>query len=491
MAGLSRIAVVGAGITGLAAAYELRRRAGVDVVVLEAAERLGGKILTTTFAGRPVDAGADAFLTRVPAAAELCTEVGLGAELVSPAERAAYLFSRGELRALPDGLVLGVPTDLRAAERSGILAGPVVSAPGPALRPDEDVAVGTLVRARFGDEVATRLVDPLLGGINAGDSDRLSVRAAAPMLARAAEQGGDLAAALRASRPAERAGRREPVFLTLPGGLGRLVDTLASSVLSGPAAGPVAGPAAGLAAGMAAGRPGTRIERDAPVLALAPVGRAGVGPGGTPAGGWELTTPTGTLVADGVVLTVPAFAAAGLLDGVAPAAARLLAGGAYASVALVTLAFDDGALEGPLDASGFLVPRPEGLLLTACTWSSSKWAHLRDGPVLLRASAGRMGDDRALDLDDTDLVGQLLADLDVTMGVRGEPAGIRVTRWERSFPQYEPGHLARVAALEAELAARTPGVVVAGAAQRGLGLPACITQGRRAARAVLAVVPPA
>lgn len=451
--------MVGGGITGLAAAYELRRGApDAELTLLEATDRLGGKILTTAFAGRPLDAGADAFLARAPAAVELCAELGLADELVSPAELAAYLFSRGALHPLPDGLVIGVPTDLEAAARGGILTGPVSSAPCRPLAPDADIAVGALIRECFGDEVATRLVDPLFGGINAGDSDRLSVRAAAPMLAHAAEHvaehGGDLATALGAARAAAPGGPDDPVFLTHPGGLVRVIDTLAVAL------------------------DGIRIDLGAPALALAPAA----------AGGWELTTPTGPVIADGVVLSAPAFATAALVRDVAPDAARLLAAVSYASVALVSFAFDPGSLATPLDASGFLVPRAEGLHLTACSWSSSKWAHLRDGPVILRASAGRIDDHRALELDDADLVEQLLADLDATMGVRNGPTGTRISRWERSFPQYEPGHLERVAAIEADVAARAPGVVVAGAAQRGLGIPACIAQGRSAARALVDVL---
>jgi len=456
---VTRIVVVGGGITGLAAAYELRRAApDAELVLLEATDRLGGKILTTTFAGRPLDAGADAFLARVPAAIELCAELGLVDELVSPVERTAYVFSRGALHRLPDGLVVGVPTDLEAVARAGILTGPVPSVPCRPLAPGADVAVGALVRHCFGDEVATRLVDPLLGGINAGDSDRLSVRAVAPMLADAAEHvadhGGDLAMALGAARAAAPGGADDPVFLTHPGGLGRVIDTLAAAL------------------------GGARVHVGTPALDLTPA----------PAGGWEVGTGRGAIGADGVVLTAPAFATAALVRDIAPGAARLLAGIAYASVVMVTFAFDAGALATPLDASGFLVPRPENLHLSACSWSSSKWAHLRDGSAIVRASAGRIDDHRALDLDDSDLVEQLLADLDTTMGVRSGPTLTRVSRWERSFPQYEPGHLERVAAMEADVAARAPGVVVAGAAQRGLGLPACVAQGRSAARALVAVL---
>ena len=191
-----KVAVVGAGITGLAAGYEAAKT-GAEVVVYEAAERAGGRILTSELAGHPVDEGPDAFLARVPWAVELCQELGLAGELVSPAQRAAFVYSRGALRALPQPNVLGVPLDFDALAASGIVspggedrARQELDLAGTPLVGDE--SVGGLVRRRLGDEVADRLVDPLLGGINASSIDDLSVRAAVPQLADAASRGPSL-----------------------------------------------------------------------------------------------------------------------------------------------------------------------------------------------------------------------------------------------------------------------------------------------------------
>jgi oxygen-dependent protoporphyrinogen oxidase len=433
-----RVAVVGGGITGLAAAYELRAQApDAEIVVFEETDRLGGKVATTTFAGRAIDEGADAFLARVPWGLELCQELGIDTELVSPAQQSAYVWFDEALRRLPTGLVLGVPTDLDAVAASGIVTERVVVQPSAApLPPDTDIAVGALVRAQLGDAVFERLVDPLLGGINAGDGDRLSLRAAAPQLAAAAERDRDLVAALR-NQPPPAAG---PVFYAPVGGMGAIVDALIESLTAN----------------------GVELRREASVDDL------------------------GVLEADRVVVTVPAYRAADLVRRAAPAVAELLDAIAYASVALVTFEFPNASITRPLDASGFLVPRTEGLLMTASSWSSSKWAHLAgDTSTVVRVSTGRFGDERATQLDDDALVRALIDEVAATTGIDGDPIDVMVRRWPESFPQYEPGHLDRVAEIERSMADALPHVVLAGAALRGIGVPACIRQGREAAREVL------
>ncbi len=452
------VAVVGAGITGLAAAWELRQYAPeIDVVVLEASEAIGGKLRTSQFAGRPVDEGADAFLARTPAAIDLCRELGLADRLVSPATGAASIWVDGALRPLPAGHVLGVPTDLDAAAATGILtpAG-VARARADLARTEDDVpadeTVGALVRRRLGDEVLERLVGPLVGGINAGDADVLSVRAVTPQLAAAADTGPSLIAALRAQRDASPA--PGPVFLTLPEGLGTLATRLAGALANT-----------------------VDIRTSCPAVALE---RSGTG--------WAIATPGGSVRADVVIVATPGAAAASLVAGASTDAASLLGAIPYASVALVTMVLRARDVPMALDGSGFLVPRDAGLTITACSWFTSKWAHLADGDtVVLRAAVGRHENAAALALDDGALVARVGADLAVTMGISAPPSDVRVSRWPGSFPQYTPGHLDRVDAIDATLARETPGVLVAGAALRGLGVPACIEQGRRAARHGLAV----
>lgn len=440
---MSRYAVVGGGIAGLAAAFELTRSdPGADVAVYEPG-RLGGKLLTTPFAGRLVDEGADAFLARVPWGGELCDDLGLRSELTSPAEGSAYVAGGDGLHRLPPGLVLGVPTDPDALRGSALVAADAadrVAAEahrrGEPLRPDEDPSVGELVRTRLGDDVFERLVDPLIGSINAGDSDRLSVRAVAPQLAAAAERSPSLVVGLREAPAA--ADPAAPVFWALPGGMASLVAALVGE-----------------------------LERAGVTFVAEPV--AGVD----------------ALDADRVVIATPARAMASLVGGDAGTALRSIE---HSSPVLVTLAFGRGAVRHPLDASGLLVPRAEGRFLTACSFATTKWAHLADADpttVVLRASAGRLGDDRAIGADDDAVVKAVLADLDELLGLDDAPIEVRVSRWRDGFPQYEPGHLRRVAGIEADVAARLPHVTLAGAALHGIGVPACIRSGREAARRVL------
>ena len=446
------LAVVGAGISGLAAAWEGLRR-GARVMVLDAAPESGGKLRTSPFAGVALDEAADAFLARVPGAVELCAELGITSELVAPATGAAFVFLEGALRRLPADQLLGVPTDLDAVAASGLLSPDGVTRARRDLdAPDDrppggvDESVGDLVRRRLGDEVLDRLVGPLVGSIYAGDCDHLSLQVAAAQLAAARDRSpGDpslvrAAAALRAQ--AVETGR--PVFLAPEGGMGRLVDALVDGI-------------------------GDDLRTGAAVAGLARDGDA-----------WRLE-PAG-VTARAVVVATPAFAAAPLVTPHAPAAAEVLAAIEHASVTLVALAVPRAGIDRDLDGSGFLVPRSAGLRLTACSWVSSKWPHLDVDPdvALLRASVGRAGDDRAMALDDDALVAAVLADLKTTMGLRAAPTDVRVSRWPRSFPQPRPGHLARVAAAEAAVAA-VPGLALAGAWAEGVGVPACIRGGRAAA----------
>ena len=443
-----RVGVVGAGIAGLAAAYELTKQ-GATPVLFDGDTTLGGKVRSTDFDDVRIDLGPDAFLARRPEAVQLCEELGLRPLLEPPAATHAYVYARGKLRSLPTGLVLGVPTDPRALARSGILSGwAVVRAalepylPGEALGDDE--ALGSVIRRRFGNEVTERLVDPLLGGINAGDVDELSIDLVAPQIAAAARRDRSLTKALKGA-PAPPTSN-DPVFFTIPGGMATLVDALVDAITAA----------------------GGEIRRDDPVSAISTT---------------QVTSRSGAHDVQGVVLATPSHVSAPLLAPLAPGAASTLRSIPYASVCMVLLSYDERDVGRPLDASGYLVPRREGLLITAASWASSKWSHLaRPGRVLVRASAGRSGDDRAMAMGDDELVRRVDADLRTTMQVRSEPMEARVVRWNDAFPQYPPGHGRRI---DDALAALPPGIGLAGAALRGVGLPACIGTGRDAARAVL------
>ena len=456
-----RVAVVGGGITGLAAAYFLQR-AGADVTLVEAGDRLGGKIRTQELEGVPVEAGPDTFLARVPDAVELCRELGLGNDLVAPATGKAFLFIGGRLRPLPERHVLGVPTALGPVLRSGVLSRAGVARAAldvvlPRSRFGDDPSVAEVVGRRMGRQVVDRLVDPLVGGIHAGRADRLSLASTARPLADAAASSRSLALALR-SRPAgPTSGPEGPVFLAVAGGLERLVDRL-RQVLTDKTDIRVATAVTGL----------DRTEA-----------------------GWRVACRPGPPVeVDACIVTTPAPLAARLLEMVAPTAASKIAGIRYASVAVTSLAYQPSALPRPLEGSGYLVPRVEGRLHTACTFSTTKWPALSgSGLVLVRVSAGRDGDDRPAGLDDGELVARLHAEVADAIGATEAPVASLVTRLPGSFPQYDVGHGARVEAVDVALASAAPGVVVAGAAYRGLGIAACIGQARAAVDRLAALRP--
>ncbi len=465
----ARVVVVGAGISGLAAAFTLlEARPDLELDVVEADHRVGGKVWTGPFAGHLVDAAADAFLARVPDGIDLCRRLGLADQLVTPAARTAYLYRAGALRRFPEGLVLGIPTDLDALARSGVIspegvaraAQDLTMGPDPAGTGDE--SVGALVRRRVGDEIYDVLVGPLLSGVNAGDADHLSVAAGAPQFSTALERHGSLIAGARAQLQASTE-TDAPVFYGLPGGTQTLTDALAGRIVA----------AGGRIHTATAVDAITRHRDGGYLLATSSTAPA-------PA------TALGSRPADVVVVTTPLFVTAQLVAPFAPEAAGQMGDVEYASAVMVVLAVAPDAIDHPLDASGFLVAGNEPLLLTACSWASSKWAHLADDRVaILRASAGRHHDRRALELSDDELVDALLADLGTTMGVRGRPQEVRVTRWERSLPQFRPGHLDRVQRWRAELQTAAPGLFATGAGYEGLGLPACIRQARATAEEAL------
>jgi oxygen-dependent protoporphyrinogen oxidase len=478
------VVVVGGGISGLTAAWELTgggtaRADAPDVIVLESTSRLGGALDSATFGDRIVDTGPDGFLGRRPEALDLCHQIGLSDALVPIAGRGAGVWARGRVRPLPEGLALGIPTRFWPAARSGILGlrGQLGLArdallPRPDVRgPIGDRSIGPLVAHKLGQRVADRLVDPLIGGIHAGSVDDMSAAATYPPLLDAAQRRGSLMRALRAGVPAP-AEVAPPLFWALNGGMASMVDHLRAALTAR----------------------GVVFRCGAPVEALQRLDRL-EGRSAQWAVVTSVTEGDGRRVhsreADAVVLAVPAPVAARLLQPHDDEAAGLLGNISYASVTLVTLRVPSDALASPLVGTGFLVPRrsaaPDGhdaWAVTAATYLSQKWPHLAtEGEILLRASVGRYGDDRAAAWSDTEVVDRVWTELGLLMGLSGEPLESRVTRWPQAFPQYRVHHLMRTAGIEAAVA-RIGGIAVAGAAYRGVGIPACIASGRAAAKAV-------
>ena len=441
---------MGAGIGGLSAAWRLRRRLGpaVDITLLDQSGRLGGKLATGEVGGARVEQGAESVLLRDPVLAELAAELGLG-ELAHPAPLPAGIVADGQVRPVPRGTLMGIP----AVPLDG--AAPEPPGDGPLLAPGADVAVGALVRPRYGDEVVDRLVDPLLGGVYAGRADDLSLAVTVPALHAAAQRESTLSAAVRAAQ-ASTPRPTGPMFGVPRAGLSAFAAALAAAA-------------------------GATCRLDAPVRALAP----------TPAG-WRLTVGSTRdperVDADAVVLAVPARPAARLLDGFAPAAAADVGVLDYASIALVTLVLPGDVLPA---SSGFLVPATEGYAIKAATFVDRKWPHLAvPGVSLVRLSLGRYGETRVLQRDDAELAALARADLAAILGTRlPEPVAARVRRWGGALPQYGPGHADRVARARATLAEH-PRLALAGAGYDGVGVPACIRSGFAAADRLAAALDP-
>ena len=466
----AHVVVVGGGISGLAAAWELTGGAEPQpdaprVTVLEAGDRLGGALRSDDVGGRPVDVGPDGFLGRRPEGAELCREVGLGETLVPIAARGASVWARGRLRPLPDRLALGIPTAFWPTARSGVvgLRGQLGLArdalvPRPDVRgPMGDRSVGPLVARKLGRRVVDVLVDPLIGGIHAGSVEDMSAAAVFPPLLAAAQRRGGLMRALRAEVPAPDPDG-PPLFWALRDGMGSLVAALAAALEAR----------------------GVEVSRAAPVDCLE---RAGPG--------WRASAGGVAHTADGVVLAVPSPAASRLLRPHDDEAAGLLDAIDYAGVTVATFRAAADDVPPSLVGTGFLVPRrsphpgSEPWVVTACTFLDRKWPHLaREGEALLRASLGRIDDTRAAGLDDEEVLERAWRELTALLGVRGEPLEATVVRWPAGLPQYRVHHLLRTAGVEAAVA-RLGGLAVAGAAYHGVGIPACIASGRAAARTFL------
>lgn len=444
------VLVVGGGITGLAAAHALAT-AGVDVTLAESSERLGGKISTERVDGLLIEHGPDAILTARPAGVALCAELGLAADLVPPlAPDTVYVWHAGRLVPVPAGVGSGLPTRLRPFLASGLFT-PLekLRAALEALVPREtavgDISVGAFLRRRFGDATVERLLGPLVSAVYGAGVDELSLDALMPRLREAERRHGSLVRAGLAARGAVRA--PGPGLVTLARGMGSLVDALVARL------------------GRTNILRGVRVDR---------IDRAG-----TRYHAWS--ADGSRIEADAIVLAAPAPVAARALAALAPDAASALAGIAYRSTAAVTLAYARDQVSRRPDGHGF-VAADGALPVAACTWSSAKWPG-RAGPdtVLVRATVRA---EELVALNDADLIVAVRSSLARAIGARGAPGLARVTRWPGAMPRYTVGHLGRVEHATAALAAH-PGLVLAGAAYRGSGVPDCIAQATAAAGRII------
>lgn len=478
---MMRIAIIGGGIAGLAAAYELEkaRNAGAPLTytLFEARERLGGSLSSEIVNGAVIERGPDSFLTEKPAASELCRELGIGDQLLpsNDADRKTYILVRNRLVALPDGLMFLVPTKLVPTAVSPLfsfttkirMALELLHPPRPSGLADE--AVAALVERHYGTEAVNRLADPLLSGIYGGDATQLSARTVLPRLVEMETQYGSLTRGMLAAHrkmrtmakanngngnAAPRAPR--PIFTALRGGMQQLVDAVTARI----------DPAS--------------LRVATPVSAIAKNGN-----------GWSITAAGASENYDAVIFASPAWAVGGLLAPIDPVLGEDLSTIPYSSSITVNLVYDESKLGTLPEGFGFLVPAVEGRAMLACTFAHRKFlGRTPPGKAVIRAFLGGIRNEHMMTEPDETLVATVRRELseilgEKTISAKLEPEYSQVTRWRRAMAQYSVGHQERIARVNAHAAA-LPGLKLAGNAYDGIGIPDCIRLGRKAAKELAA-----
>jgi len=466
-----KIIIVGGGITGLAAAHRLQKIAPQSqITLLEQSDRLGGKIFTERLDGFLIEGGADSFLSRKPRGTGLCEELSLGSRLQgrNPDHQKTYVMGQGELHRLPEGMTGLVPTNLDA-----LINNTLISAAGrerlaqeadiPPSQDDSDESIADFMIRRLGHEVYTQLVEPLMSGIYAGDGAQLSLLATFPQMRQLERKHGSLLNGLEQSQSnsINPVSPTYPPFVTLPKGMGELVDAMVDEL--------------------------TEVD-----IRLG----AGVAKVEASGNGYQVTLTDGeTCLGDGLILTTPAYVNSRVLQTLDPDLAEAHAAIPYVSTAIITLAyavedvetefFLENSVSRPLDGYGYVIPRSEDSDVLACTWTSSKWVgRAPAGYALLRVYVGRYGRSDVLQLSDDKLVQMAQTELANTLQITATPHLQRIYRWPQAMPQYTLGHLDRLAQIDARLE-HHPGLLLAGAAYRGVGIPDCIAAGEAAAQAVI------
>jgi protoporphyrinogen/coproporphyrinogen III oxidase len=458
---MKRIAIIGGGISGLSAAFELeqRRRAGqgLEYVVFESSARFGGVIASERVDGCVVEAGPDSFLAEKPWAAELCRQLGLEGQLIGSNDwlRRTYIVAKNRLVPLPDGLMFLVPTEMIAT-----LTSPLFSLRTKAriaqewLRPprkaEGDESVASLVKRHYGSEMVERLADPLLAGVYGGEASQLSARAVLPRLVEMEAAQGSLGRAMMARR---RAGRRDqsvpPIFSSLKDGMQQLVDALIERL------------------------PASSLRANTAVRSVLP-----------PGGKWRVCRESSTEQFDAVIFATSAPGTASLLQGNTSALRKELQGISYSSSVTVALGYGKEVRSSLPPGFGLLSPRSENKRMLAATFVHNKFPHRApEDRALIRCFLGGVRDEAVLQLGDEEILGIVREELRQLLGVTAEPRFTRVYKWRSAMAQYQVGHLGRLDRIE-RLRQQLPGLALAGNGYRGIGVPDCILSGKEAAAQV-------
>jgi oxygen-dependent protoporphyrinogen oxidase len=468
---MKKIIIIGGGIAGLASAYRLqeeisKRGKGLDCVLLEGSDRLGGKIATETVDGFIIERGPDSFISQKPWAIELCKKLGLGDHLIgtNPLQTKTYVYTGKKMVAMPDGLSLMVPTKFMP-----FVFSPLFSLPGkirmgldlliPGKGDDGDESLASFVRRRLGEEALQKMAEPMLAGIYASDPERMSIKSTFPMFFQTEQKYRSLILGMLAQkrsnnhRPASSGSGPAPysLFMTLENGLGEMVDALVAQ------------------------SPGISFRKGAVVRGFCKSGN-----------GWSVALENGeTLAADAVVLATPANISARMLEPNAPKVAELLDRIRYVSTATVSIVYKKEGFSHPLNGFGFVIPRKEKRSIMACTWTSTKFPHRApEGYVMIRCFVGGALQEDLAHLDEAGLEKLARKELLEIMGIHEEPVLCRVYHNRKSNVQYQVGHADLIESVQAELALH-PGLFLTGSAYTGIGIPDCILNGTRSAESVI------
>ncbi len=465
---MKKVAIIGGGIAGLATAYYLHEcgRGAIDYTLIESAPYLGGKIVSAREKGFVIEGGPDSFLTTKTAALELCRALGLGGELIgtNDAGRKVFVWSRGQLRAMPDGVMLIIPTKIMPFVKSSLISPLGKLRMGmdvliPPRRDDADESLSHFVRRRLGAEALDKIAEPMIAGIYVADAENLSLQSTFPRFLDMEKKYGSLLRGVIAQKRASHGNRNgngsgkptTSMFMTLRGGLQQLVEAIVA-----------------------------RLNQDALVLnrRVVNVKREG--------NQYIVALNDGTQIrAADVVFATPAYVTADFVQSIDPGLAKKLRMIRYVSTATVSLGFKRSELTHPLDGFGFVVPRSEKRNILACTWSSTKFNdRAPDGHALVRAFIGGARSEHLVDQDDAVLAEMAREELCAMMGITATPVLTKVYRWNKANPQYEVGHAARIADID-QFVTQYPGLHLAGGAYHGVGIPDCIQDGARVAEQIL------
>ena len=457
---MNKTVIIGGGIAGLATAFYLQEAGHADFTLIECAPRCGGKITSLEDNGFLVEGGPDSFITQKTAALDLCTRLGLAGELVGSntgKSAATYIWNKGRLHPMPEGMMLMAPTMILPILRSSLISWPGKLRMGlepfiPKAVGNEDESLGSFVRRRLGAELLNKIAGPLMGGIHAADPETLSLRSTFPIFPEMERKHGSLVRAMmkRPRRPATPGVKPTPMFMSLRGGLQRLSDALVARL------------------------PQDSLRTGCCVLSISPHGNHYT----------VALSNGGSIFAANIVFATPSYVTADLVQQIDPALASRLRAIRYVSTATVSLGYRRSDIAHPMQGAGFIVPKSEGRGITACSWTSTKFDNRApDDHVLLRVFIGGAQAEDLAEQNEAALAALARKELRTIMGITAAPILVKAYRWPKANPQYELGHQQRITEIEHALT-EFPGLYLAGAAYRGSGIPDCIQSGMNAAKTI-------